>query len=107
MALDLAPYGIRVNAIAPGPIAVERRTSVGSENSTTPYDYIPLGRLGCPEDIAGAASFLVSDDAAFITGAILFVDGGFISQLRPQMIDEPVESNFVKEKDSNEWKTEY
>lgn len=73
-ALDLAPYGIRVNAIGSGMVG----TPVGLRVSDRPYENasIPLGHVGDPEDVANAVSFLVSDQAKYIAGAILPVDGG-------------------------------
>lgn len=78
LAVELAPRKIRANVISPGPIETElvRRmhapdTRAGFERRT------PLGRYGRPEEVAGAALFLLSDDAAFVTGHVLRVDGGF------------------------------
>jgi NAD(P)-dependent dehydrogenase (short-subunit alcohol dehydrogenase family) len=79
MAVDLASYGIRVNAVAPGPTwtpgtqALFSRPEVRARNEAS----IPLGRLGEPEDMVGAVAFLSSEDAAYITGATVFVDGGY------------------------------
>jgi 3-oxoacyl-[acyl-carrier protein] reductase len=87
MALDLAPWGIRVNAVAPGAIAGPRRSPIGPGGTDPAPDVIPLGRLGTPEDVAGAVAFLVSDDAAYVTGAVLAVDGGLTAQLRPPALD--------------------
>ena len=85
--LDLAPWGIRVNVIVPGAIAVEQRTPVGKESAVAPEDVIPLGRLGTPDDVAGAALYLASADAAYVTGHTLFVDGGLTAQLRVPAVD--------------------
>ncbi|MEW5817727.1 MAG: SDR family NAD(P)-dependent oxidoreductase [Spirochaetota bacterium] len=87
MALDLAPWRIRVNAIVPGVIAVEQRTPIGRESKIQPGDVIPLGRLGRPEEVAGAAVYLASEDAAYVTGHTLFVDGGLAAQLRSPAVD--------------------
>ncbi len=87
MALDLAPWGIRVNALAPGAISVTERSPVGAEKAAGPEDLIPLGRLGTPEEVAQAALFLASDAAAYITGHTLFVDGGLTAQLRPPALE--------------------
>lgn len=87
MALDLAPWQIRVNVLVPGAIAVEERAPVGKESAVQPADVIPLARLGTPEDVAGAALFLASDDAAYVTGHALFVDGGLTAQLRTPGVD--------------------
>jgi NAD(P)-dependent dehydrogenase (short-subunit alcohol dehydrogenase family) len=82
MALDYAPYGIRVNCIAPGPIhtpmieASFRRAADPERDRRRVVANIPLGRLGQPEEIAKAALFLAGDDASFITGVVLPVDGG-------------------------------
>jgi 3-oxoacyl-[acyl-carrier protein] reductase len=84
-AVELAAHRITVNAIAPGQIfseagieAVELRGS----SDTPPYRFYreaPLGPGGAPEDVAGTAAFLASDDARWITGATLVVDGGFLA----------------------------
>ena len=83
MALDHADAGIRVNALSPGAVLTERLIGVyGSESAVrdalTPK--YPLGRIGMPDDLAGAAVFLASDDARFMTGADLVVDGGYSAQ---------------------------
>jgi len=76
MALDFGP-DIRVNTINPGWVAVERtKAEVSGEKRKRLESIHPVGRLGSPEDVAGVAAFLVSDDAAFITGANITVDGG-------------------------------
>ncbi len=86
MALDLAPLGIRVNAVVPGSIRVDHGISVG-DAPIPPTDVIPLPRQGNPDDIAAAVAFLASDDAAYITGARIFVDGGMDAQLRSPAVD--------------------
>ena len=79
LAKELAPFGIRVNAIAPGTIDVERN------RSTDPYfpdnwkSYIPFGRVGLPTEIAKPVIFLCSDEASYITGQTIWVDGGLTS----------------------------
>ena len=78
LALELAPSGIRVNAVAPGCIETDMVRALGQETREMLVDSTPMGRLGTPEDIAGAVSFLASDKAAFMTGQILTADGGFI-----------------------------
>lgn len=90
MALDLAPLGIRVNAVVPGAIAVEHRSSVGKESDVQPRDVIPLGRLGTPQDVAGVVVFLASERASYLTGATFAVDGGLMAQLRPPLIDAAI-----------------
>ena len=86
MALDLAPLNIRVNAVVPGSIRVDHATNVG-DAPIPPSDVIPLGRQGEPADIAGAVVFLASDDAAYVTGHMLFIDGGMNAQLRTPSVD--------------------
>jgi NAD(P)-dependent dehydrogenase (short-subunit alcohol dehydrogenase family) len=76
-ARELAPLGITVNTVAPGWVPVERHES-GREADRLDYlREVPLGRMGEPADVAGAVSYLASDDAAFVTGARLVVNGGF------------------------------
>lgn len=81
LALELAPYRINVNAVAPGPIEVERYFDIPDYNQEELARQVPLGRVGYPEDIACAVSFLASDEASFITGQILYVDGGLTARL--------------------------
>lgn len=83
MALELAPHGIRVNGIAPGDIVVEKNQEVVQDLAKAGVDsaYVrktPLGRRGLPEEIGHAAAFLASDDASFVHGTTLIVDGGFL-----------------------------
>ena len=78
LALELAPSGIRVNAVAPGCIETAMVRSLGQDTRDMLVDATPMNRLGTPEDIAGVVSFLASDKAAFMTGQILTADGGFI-----------------------------
>jgi 3-oxoacyl-[acyl-carrier protein] reductase len=76
LARELGSRGVRVNAIAPGYIATELTDVLNEEQRGLILQNTPLGRLGEPEDVAGAVRFLCSDEAAFITGEILLVDGG-------------------------------
>ena len=78
LALELAPSGIRVNAVAPGCIATDMVRALGTETRAMLEDETPMGRLGTPEEIAKAVCFLASDSASFITGQTLTIDGGFI-----------------------------
>ena len=84
MALDLGPYGIRVCAIAPGSIDTE---GMDKEARRLRGENIPLGRTGDPDDLSGPAMFLASDEARYITGDIITVDGGMISQQRSATVD--------------------
>ncbi len=85
MAVDLAPHGIRVNAVAPGATARPRdRSRPGyADRVRDKTQGIPLGRMGTPEDVGAAVAFLASDAASYITGQILYVDGGLTTQLTP------------------------
>ena len=83
MAIDLAPDGIRVNAVAPGPIHTEQSMVVKLAGSDEVPGRVPLGRLGLPVEVGAAVAFLASDDAAYITGQVLNVDGGVTTQLSP------------------------
>jgi NAD(P)-dependent dehydrogenase (short-subunit alcohol dehydrogenase family) len=77
MAIDHARQGIRVNAICPGPTDTPMlRKAKTAEELDAFADSFPMGRLGRPEEIAAAAAFLASDDASFMTGSLMFVDGG-------------------------------
>jgi NAD(P)-dependent dehydrogenase (short-subunit alcohol dehydrogenase family) len=80
LAGELGPRGIRVNAIAPGSVPTPATTGfVTAEQYEERAKHIPLRRNGTPEDVAKAVSFLLSDDAAFINGAMLAIDGGIIA----------------------------
>jgi len=76
LARQLAPYGINVNGVAPHAIETEMSAQWSEERRREIIASIPLGRLGKPEDVAEAVLFLVSDEASFITGEILDVNGG-------------------------------
>jgi len=76
LARQLAPYGIRANAVAPHAIETEMSAQWSEERRREIIAAIPLGRLGQPEDVARAVLFLASGDASFITGEILDVNGG-------------------------------
>jgi 3-oxoacyl-[acyl-carrier protein] reductase len=77
LAAELAPKGITVNAIAPGVIVTEMSAFVREAASDEVMAHILLKRFGTPEDVAKVVVFLASDDSAYITGAVIPVDGGF------------------------------
>jgi NAD(P)-dependent dehydrogenase (short-subunit alcohol dehydrogenase family) len=79
MAIDLAPYGLRVNCLAPGSIDAGGMDEAARRQRGTA---IPMGRVGETADMAGPAVFLASDDAGYVTGQVLAVDGGLLAQLR-------------------------
>ena len=85
LAVEWAARGIRVNAVAPGTIWTERVRQLPDEPGGTAYieeiqKQHPMGRLGEPNEVARAIAFLASDEASFITGAILPVDGGYLAR---------------------------
>jgi len=78
MAVELAQFGITANAIAPGPVDVPRTTGPGTERRHKAWlEALPIKRRGKPADIAALAVFLASDEASYITGQVISVDGGF------------------------------
>lgn len=84
MAIQLGPHGITCNTVAPGTI----ETDINRDDLASPakreymINRIPLRRLGQPADLGGPVAFLASDDAAYVTGAFLLVDGGFLANLQ-------------------------
>jgi NAD(P)-dependent dehydrogenase (short-subunit alcohol dehydrogenase family) len=85
LAIEWADSNIRVNAVAPGTIRTERVKRLPEEPGGTEYlqaieKMHPMGRIGEPSEVAQAILFLTSDDASFITGTILPVDGGYLAQ---------------------------
>jgi NAD(P)-dependent dehydrogenase (short-subunit alcohol dehydrogenase family) len=85
LAIEWADKGIRVNAVAPGTIRTEAVRRLPEQPGGAEYieeirTHHPMGRLGEPEEVAKAIAFLASDDASFITGAILAVDGGYLAR---------------------------
>jgi 3-oxoacyl-[acyl-carrier protein] reductase len=75
-AVELAPLGITVNAVLPGNILTEGLSGMGADYIKSMTASVPLQRLGTVDDIAAAVLFLASDEAAFITGQTIVVDGG-------------------------------
>jgi NAD(P)-dependent dehydrogenase (short-subunit alcohol dehydrogenase family) len=78
MAVELGAHGIRVNCLCPGFVDTPLNRELASEQEFQAYEreHIPLGRRGSPEEVAAAYAFLASDDASFVHGAALVVDGG-------------------------------
>lgn len=98
IALDMAPYGIRINNVAPGAICIRTKEEIENDpelNKKVPMDFwdklgnrIPMQRSGTPADIAEAVVWLASEKASYITGTTLRVDGGLILPGMPELIDE-------------------
>ena len=83
LAVELGPNGITVNAIGPGYVATEMNTALveDPEFNAMVVDSTPVGRWGRPEEIAAAAVFLASDEASYINGQTILVDGGMTTAL--------------------------
>ena len=96
MSLDLGPYGIRVNALMPGSIDT---SGLPMEDRIYRGENVPLGRIGEAYDMTGAAIFLASDDASYITGDVIKVDGGMTAQQRSATVDIKPPSDFPKVED--------
>ena len=86
LAVELGPLGITVNNVAPGAISTPINKSLLEDKPKLKalLANIPLGRLGCPEDVAGMVAFLASDDAAYVTGSTFVIDGGLMRNYREQ-----------------------
>ncbi len=84
LALDLGPYGVRVNALVPGSI---NSRDLNEATLRERGKVMPLGRVGTVDELAGPAVFLASDDASYITGHMLVVDGGLLAQQRSAPVD--------------------
>jgi 3-oxoacyl-[acyl-carrier protein] reductase len=78
LAVEAAPYGITVNAVSPGYIATDMMHDIDTAGREAIKRVIPAGRYGTPEEVAATMAFLASDEAAYITGQVLRVNGGMV-----------------------------
>lgn len=78
LAVEVAAEGVTVNAVAPGPIDTELLASLDSKRRAALASVVPMGRMGTPREVASVIAFLVSDDASFVTGAVIPIDGGLV-----------------------------
>ena len=76
VARELGSRSITANVVAPGPVATDMTAALGDKRLAELTEMVPLGRMASPDEIAGAVAFLASADAAYITGAVIPVDGG-------------------------------
>ncbi len=96
-ALDLGPFGIRVNAVGPGAIMTEQFAEQSPEKRKERGAVVPLlARGGDPDEVARVIAFMASDDARYVTGQVLYVDGGMLAQLRSPQVDAPLPDSVAK-----------
>ena len=76
LARELGTRSITVNVVAPGPVETDMTAALTDEQRAKMLDAVPLGRIATPQEIAGVVAFLASQDAGYITGAVIPVDGG-------------------------------
>jgi 3-oxoacyl-[acyl-carrier protein] reductase len=76
LARELGPRNINVNVVAPGFVETDMSAAMDPDLRASMIEHSPLGRIGQPEEVAGVIRFLLSDEAAYITGAVIPVDGG-------------------------------
>ena len=91
-ALDYADRGIRVNVVAPGPILTHHLERAGIDAQRQAAAATPMRRIGRPEEVAAAVLWLCSDQASFITGAVIPIDGGQYAGLKPPSMFQPGKS---------------
>lgn len=90
MALELAPYGVRVNGVAPGETATPMNFSVSVDAASVRRPVIPQARPGYSEEVASAICFLISQASNYVTGEVLLVDGGLALHGGPQALQVAV-----------------
>jgi 3-oxoacyl-[acyl-carrier protein] reductase len=96
VALDLAPFGIRVNAVGPGAMMTEQFQAQDDAGRAHRGATVPLGRGGDPDEVGKVVAFMASDDASYVTGQVLYVDGGMLAQLRSPQVDAPLPESVAK-----------
>ncbi|HYR93727.1 MAG TPA: 3-oxoacyl-ACP reductase family protein [Methylomirabilota bacterium] len=96
VALDLAPFGIRVNAVGPGAMMTEQFQAQDAAGRAHRGATVPLGRGGDPDEVGKVVAFMASDDASYVTGQVLYVDGGMLAQLRSPQVDAALPESVEK-----------
>ncbi|MEO8395610.1 MAG: SDR family NAD(P)-dependent oxidoreductase [Chloroflexota bacterium] len=108
LAIELGPYHINVNCIAPGPIDVEKSYLTNPDYDPHMFDHeIPVGTIGYPADIANAVNFFAADEAHFISGQVLLVDGGVSTRILLGVSDKKTDvASTIKTMDAKDWQGE-